>query len=177
MVAAGPASPGEPQVCAQDADTHRRVGYASRGRAGVARVLVIDDEPDVLLLCRVNLEHEGHEVLLAAGGAEGMELARSGRPDVIVLDLMMPQMDGYDVLRELSEDAGTRGVPVLILTARARTEDQLRGWRAGAAGYLTKPFAPLSLTDDVDRLEHATAAQRDSYRAEAVRSLTAEVVA
>jgi DNA-binding response OmpR family regulator len=143
----------------------------------VARVLVIDDEPDVLLLCRVNLEHAGHEVLMAAGGAAGMELARSQRPDVIVLDLMMPQMDGYDVLQQLSGDADTRGVPVLILTARTRAEDQLRGWRAGAAGYLTKPFAPVSLTANVDRLEHMTSAQRESQRADALRTLADEGVA
>jgi DNA-binding response OmpR family regulator len=143
----------------------------------VARVLVIDDEPDVLLLCRVNLEHAGHQVLMAANGAEGMELARSERPDVIVLDLMMPQMDGYDVLEQLSGDAGTSGVPVLVLTARTRAEDRMRGWRAGAAGYLTKPFAPVSLTADVDRLEHMTSAQRDSYRAEALRALASEGVA
>jgi DNA-binding response OmpR family regulator len=143
----------------------------------VARVLVIDDEPDVLMLCRVNLEHAGHEVLMAPGGAEGIELARSARPDVIVLDLMMPQMDGFDVLKELAGEAGTSGVPVLILTARTRNQDQLRGWRAGAAGYLTKPFSPVSLTADVDRLEHMTTAERDSYRAEALRALMAEGVA
>lgn len=140
----------------------------------MARVLVIDDEPDVLLLCRVNLEHAGHEVLTAADGAQGMELARNERPDVIVLDLMMPRMDGYDVLEELSGDAGTREVPVLILTARTRTEDQLRGWRAGAAGYLTKPFAPVSLMADIDRLDHMTWAERDTCRAEALRVLAAE---
>jgi DNA-binding response OmpR family regulator len=143
----------------------------------VARVLVIDDEPDVLLLCRVILEHAGHEVLMAASGTEGMELARNERPDVIVLDLMMPQMDGYDVLQQLSVDDDTRSVPVLILTARTRAEDQLRGWRAGAAGYLTKPFAPVSLTANVDRLEHMTSAQRESDRADALRTLAAEGVA
>lgn len=137
----------------------------------MARVLVIDDEPDVLLLCRVNLEHAGHEVLMAADGLHGVELARSERPDVIVLDLMMPRMDGYGVLEELSGDTGTRGVPVLILTARTRTEDQLRGWRAGAAGYLTKPFTPNSLTADVARLEHMSVSERDSYRSEALRVL------
>jgi DNA-binding response OmpR family regulator len=139
--------------------------------------LVIDDEPDVLLLCRVNLEHAGHQVLMAASGAEGIELARSERPDVIVLDLMMPQMDGYDVLQQLSVSDDTRSVPVLILTARTRAEDQLRGWRAGAAGYLTKPFAPVSLTANVDRLEHMTSAQRESDRADALRTLAAEGVA
>lgn len=140
----------------------------------MARVLVIDDEPDVLMLCRVNLEHAGHEVLVAETGARGMELARTEHPDVIVLDLMMPMMDGFDVLQELTLDVGTREVPVLILTARARVLDKVRGWRAGAWGYLTKPFAPAMLTADVSRLEHMTAAERDAVRAEALRTLLGE---
>ena len=140
----------------------------------MARVLVIDDEPDVLMLCRVNLERAGHEVFVAEGGAEGMALARSERPDVIVLDLMMPLMDGFDVLEELTLDDATREVPVLILTARARVLDKVRGWRAGAWGYLTKPFAPSSLTDDVRRLELMTADERDAVRAEALRTLLGE---
>jgi len=137
-------------------------------------VLVIDDEPDVLMLCRVNLEQAGHEVLVAEGGAEGMALARTRRPDVIVLDLMMPMMDGFDVLEELADDDETREVPVLILTARARALDKVRGWRAGAWGYLTKPFAPSALTDDVRRLEHMTSDERDAVRAEALRTLLGE---
>jgi two-component system alkaline phosphatase synthesis response regulator PhoP len=140
----------------------------------VAKVLVIDDEPDVLMLCRVNLEHAGHEVLVAEGGAEGMKLARSEHPDIIVLDLMMPMIDGFDVLEELTMDDGTSDVPVLILTARARVLDKVRGWRAGAWGYLTKPFAPAALTADVGRLEHMTPAERDLARAEALRTLLGE---
>jgi DNA-binding response OmpR family regulator len=139
--------------------------------------LVIDDEPDVLTLCRVNLEHAGHEVLVAASGERGVALARAEQPDVIVLDLMMPSMDGYDVLEELAEHEATRGVPVLILTARARFTDQVRGWRAGASGYVTKPFTPATLTDDVERLEHMTAHERALHRAEALRRLIDEGVA
>ena len=140
----------------------------------MAKVLVIDDEPDVLMLCRVNLEHAGHEVLVAQDGEQGMVLARAELPDVIVLDLMMPLMDGFDVLEELTLDDGTRQVPVLILTARTRALDMVRGWRAGAWGYLTKPFAPASLTADIDRLQHMTAAERDLVRAEALRTLLGE---
>jgi two-component system alkaline phosphatase synthesis response regulator PhoP len=140
----------------------------------VARVLVIDDEPDVLLLCRVNLEQAGHEVLVAESGAQGMELARTAHPDIIVLDLMMPLMDGFDVLQELTLGDDTREVPVLILTARARVLDKVRGWRAGAWGYLTKPFAPGTLTADVSRLEHMTSAERDAVRDEALRTLLGE---
>jgi DNA-binding response OmpR family regulator len=140
----------------------------------MSRVLVIDDEPDVLLLCRVNLERAGHVVFVAEGGAEGLDLARSERPDVIVLDLMMPSMDGFDVLEELTLDRDTREVPVLILTARARTLDKVRGWRAGAWGYLTKPFTPETLMADVGRLEHMTSGERDAVRADALRTLLGE---
>ena len=150
---------------------------AGKERAPMAKVLVIDDEPDVLTVCRVNLEHAGHEVLVATGGAEGMALARAEHPDVIVLDLMMPMMDGFDVLDELTDDDGTREVPVLILTARARVLDKVRGWRAGAWGYLTKPFAPAALTADVGRLEHMTRDERDAVRAEALRTLLGDTAA
>jgi DNA-binding response OmpR family regulator len=85
----------------------------------VARVLIIDDEPDVLLLCRVNLEHAGHEVLVAIDGEQGLELARHQRPDVIVLDLMLPTMDGFEVLVDLATAEETRRVPVLVLSAKA----------------------------------------------------------
>lgn len=140
----------------------------------MAKVLVIDDEPDVLLLCRVNLEHAGHEVLVSESGMAGVELAFAELPDVIVLDLMMPTMDGFDVLEVLAEDDRTRNVPVLILTARTRRSDQLHGWQAGAAGYVTKPFTPTTLTDDVARLERMTPSERGLHRAEALRRLMNE---
>ena len=137
----------------------------------MAKVLIIDDEPDVLMLCRVNLEHAGHEVLMAESGEGGLELAKAERPDLIVLDLMMPRMDGFDVLAELAGGATTRGVPVIILSARTRQEDKVRGWRAGAAGYVTKPFTPATLITDVARLEQMTPAERSLHRAESLRRL------
>jgi len=108
----------------------------------MARVLVIDDEPDVLLLCRVNLERAGHEVLEAPDGERGMALARSERPDMIVLDVMLPRIDGFEVLETFRELEETRNVPVVMLTAKAQHEDQVRGWSSGASGYVTKPFSP-----------------------------------
>ncbi len=143
----------------------------------MAKVLVIDDEPDVLMLCRVNLEHAGHDVLVAESGETGLELARTERPDLIVLDLMMPSMDGFEVLEELAGAAVTRDVPVLILTARTRMDDKVRGWRAGADAYLTKPFTPATLVDDVERLEEMTATERSLHRAESLRRLLDEGVA
>jgi two-component system alkaline phosphatase synthesis response regulator PhoP len=143
----------------------------------VAKVLVIDDEPDVLMLCRVNLEHAGHAVLIAESGEAGLELAMTERPDLIVLDLMMPTMDGFQVLEELAGAAVTRDVPVLILTARTRQDDKVRGWRAGADAYITKPFTPATLVTDVERLEQMTTSERSLHRAESLRRLLGESVA
>ena len=138
----------------------------------MARVLVIDDEPDVLLLCRVNLEHAGHQVLVATDGEQGIALARAEHPDVIVLDIMLPTMDGYDVLEGLADHEDTREVPVLLLSARARREDKVRGLRAGAIRYVTKPFMPSTLTDDVQLLDSLTPEERTTSRTEALRDLS-----
>lgn len=129
------------------------------------RVLIIDDEPDVLLLCRVNLEFAGHEVLEASNGERGVELALGERPDVILLDIMLPQRDGLSVLEELVSDARTHDTPVILLTAKAQDSDRLRGWRAGCAEYMTKPFFPSALADTVDRVAEMTGEQRRGHRA------------
>lgn len=114
------------------------------------RVLVVDDEPDVLLLCRVNLEFEGYEVMEAADGVEAMTRVRERRPDVILLDVMMPRMDGWQVLTELKADDELRDIPVVMLTAKVQDQDQIRGWSSGASEYITKPFSPLSLSQVLD---------------------------
>ena len=110
------------------------------------RVLVVDDEPDVLLLCRVNLEFEGYEVATAPDGEAGLEACRELRPDVVLLDVMMPKMDGWQVLEAIKGDDELKHIPVVMLTAKVQDEDQIRGWSAGAAEYITKPFSPLSLS-------------------------------
>jgi DNA-binding response OmpR family regulator len=111
------------------------------------RVLVIDDEDDIRELCRVNLEFEGFQVSDAPNGPIGLELANRQRPDVIFLDLMMPEMDGWDVLRRLKEDDTTAQIPVVLLTARTGEDDQMRGWQEGILEYVSKPFNPLSLVE------------------------------
>ena len=111
------------------------------------RVLVIDDEDDIRELCRVNLEFEGFQVFDAANGAAGLVAAARDRPDVIFLDLMMPEMDGWDVLRRLKEDDATAQIPVVLLTARTGEDDQMRGWQEGILEYVSKPFNPLSLVE------------------------------
>ena len=109
-------------------------------------VLVVDDEPDVLLLCRVNLEFEGYEVIEAADGEEALEQVRARRPDVVLLDVMMPKMDGWQVLAAIKADEALADIPVVMLTAKVQDQDQIRGWSQGAADYITKPFSPLALS-------------------------------
>lgn len=110
------------------------------------RVLVVDDEPDVLLLCRVNLEFEGYEILEARDGEEALRMVREEQPDVVLLDVMMPRMDGWQALEAIKADPSTADIPVVMLTAKVQDEDQIRGWEAGAADYITKPFSPLALS-------------------------------
>ena len=118
----------------------------------MARVLVIDDEGPIRLLCRVNLEAAGMEVREADDGPSGVEAARGERPDVILLDVMMPGMDGWEVFGELLKDEETAGIPVVFLTARAELRDQARGLELGGVDYVTKPFNPLDLAPLVDDL-------------------------
>jgi len=147
-------------------------GLSPNGRqTGHMRVLVIDDEPDVLLLCRVNLEIAGHEVVDASDGLAGLELARSSSPDVIVLDVMLPQLDGLSVLADLGADDRTSGTPVILLTAKTQAEDRLAGWQAGCTDYVTKPFSPVALTDAVERAVAMSSAEREAVRSRELERL------
>jgi DNA-binding response OmpR family regulator len=136
------------------------------------RILVIDDEPDVLLLCRVNLEYEGHDVLEAASGEDGIDLAVLHRPDLIVLDVMLPEKDGFSVLRRLREHDDLADVPVIFLTAKAQDDDQIRGFLAGAAEYVTKPFSPLALNQAVSRIAAMSPAERENRRTKQLARLS-----
>jgi CheY-like chemotaxis protein len=118
----------------------------------VTRVLVIDDEEAIRLLCRVNLEAEGMSVDEAGDGRTGLERARTGSPDVILLDVMMPGLDGWQVAEELVGDERTRQIPIVFLTARADFRDRERGLEAGGIAYLTKPFNPVELARLIDDL-------------------------
>jgi DNA-binding response OmpR family regulator len=110
-----------------------------------ARVLVVDDEAPIRLLCRVNLEAEGMEVLEARDGPSGLEAARREQPDVVVLDVMMPGLDGWRVAEELLDDPETSRIPIIFLTARAELRDRARGLDLGGLDYVTKPFNPVEL--------------------------------
>ena len=118
----------------------------------MTQVLVIDDEAPIRLLCRVNLEAEGMQVLEAADGPSGLDQAREHRPDVVLLDVMMPGLDGWRVAEELLADERTREIPIIFLTARAEFRDRARGLDIGGVDYITKPFNPLELAPLVQRL-------------------------
>src|SRR2546429_6261185 len=118
------------------------------------RVLVIDDEAPIRLLCRVNLEAEKMEVLEASDGPTGLEKARNEEPDVILLDVMMPGLDGWQVAEELLDDDRTRSIPIVFLTARAEVRDRVRGLDLGGIDYVTKPFYPIALAPQVRGLIH-----------------------
>lgn len=108
-------------------------------------ILVIEDEESIQELLRYNLEKEGYGVLAAARGEEGIALAETRRPDVILLDLMLPGIDGLDVCRRLKKGRGTEDIPVVMLTARGEESDIVTGLELGADDYLTKPFSPKVL--------------------------------
>ena len=138
----------------------------------MTRVLVIDDEPPIRLLCRVNLEAEGMEVLEASDGPTGLEKARNEAPDVILLDVMMPGLDGWQVAEELIDGEGTNAIPIVFLTARAEARDRARGLDLGGVDYVTKPFNPVELAPMVnDLLGRVGAGQRDELRHEKLSEL------
>src|SRR6478672_5915210 len=142
--------------------------------AAVTRVLVIDDEAPIRLLCRVNLEAEGIQVLEAADGTTGLDLARAEQPDVVLLDVMMPGLDGWRVAEELLEDERTSAIPIIFLTARAEFRDRARGLDIGGVDYVTKPFNPLELAQLVrDLLERIERGERDELRGEKIAELRA----
>ena len=115
-------------------------------------VLVVDDDPVIVKLLQVNFEMEGYAVITASDGLEGLEMARQERPDAIVLDVMMPKMDGLEVARTLKADESTRSIPILLLSAKAQQADVQAGVATGADDYLTKPFDPLDLLQRVGGL-------------------------
>lgn len=113
------------------------------------RILLVDDEPHVLEVLRVTLEDFDFELLEATTGPQALERIQGDRPDLVVLDVMLPEKDGQEVCREVKADDSTRGIPVILLTARSQAEDREAGMAAGADAYLTKPFSPLTLLSEI----------------------------
>ena len=118
-------------------------------------VLVIDDDPVIVKLLRVNFELEGFTVITAADGQEGVERAKTGRPDVVISDIMMPTMNGLELVSTLKSDPETADLPILLLSAKAQMADVQRGFELGADDYVTKPFDPIELIDKVTALAAA----------------------
>ena len=116
------------------------------------KILTCDDEKHIVRLIQVNLERQGYEVITAFNGVECLEKVKEDRPDLIVLDVMMPEMTGFEVLETLKSDPETENIPVIMLTARAQDSDVLRGWQSGVECYLTKPFNPMELIAFVKRI-------------------------
>ena len=114
------------------------------------RILVVDDEPDVLRMLEVVLGKRGHSVLTAPTGMEGLVTAQGERPDLILLDVMMEGMDGWEVLKLLKLEPGTHDIPVVMLSARVEPKDRIRGLQEGAVDYVTKPFSVRELVDTIE---------------------------
>lgn len=140
----------------------------------MSRVLIIDDEPTVLSLCRMILTEAGHQVREAPDGPRGLALAKKGGFDAIIVDLMMPRMDGFEVMAELRRDKATARLPIVVLTAKTRREDQLRSWREGATEFLTKPFPPDQLVAALTRATSTSPEDHARRRSVALRQLSSD---
>jgi len=116
------------------------------------KILAVDDERHIVRLVQVNLEREGYQVVTAYDGKEALEKVESENPDLHVLDVMMPYMDGFEVLQNLKRNQNTRDIPVIMLTAKAQDADVFKGWQSGVDCYLTKPFNPKELITFVKRI-------------------------
>jgi len=123
----------------------RGIGPGSPPAGGGGRVLVVEDEPDVAELIRYNLAKEGYDVALAPSGSDALKLVRDTRPAVVLLDIMIPQLNGWEVCRRLKQDPETRGIPIIRVTGRVEDGDKVLGFELGADDYVTKPFSPREL--------------------------------
>lgn len=119
----------------------------------MARILIVDDDPQTLDVLDFSLTYDGHELLRATNGAEALTVARAQRPDLIVLDSMMPVMDGITAAMQLRDHPETATIPIVMLTARVADADVWRGYRAGVASYVTKPLDLEVLQAEIARLD------------------------
>jgi DNA-binding response OmpR family regulator len=147
--------------------------HGSSGQAtGVGRILIVDDEAAIRLVCRVNLQAAGFDTLEAADGKNALAIARSEMPDLILLDVMMPELDGWSVAEQLAADPQTGGIPILFLSARSEVADEARGLELGGIGYVVKPFDPVDLAGKVQHvLERVRRGEHETVRSEWARSL------
>ena len=131
------------------------------------RILIVDDESSIRLVCQLNLDAVGFQTLEAADGETALALARAEQPDLILLDVMLPGIDGWRVAEELAASPETREIPILFLSARSDRSDEERGHEVGGLGYITKPFDPEELIDRIrDVLERTRRGEREAVRRE-----------
>jgi two-component system alkaline phosphatase synthesis response regulator PhoP len=124
------------------------------------KILVVDDEIYIVHILDFSLGMEGYEVLTALDGEQALEKARAGHPDLIVLDIMMPKLDGYETCKLLKADPATKDIPVILLSAKGRNVDQKVGFEVGANDYITKPFSPRKLVERINALLGQTSPHR-----------------
>ena len=125
------------------------------------KILVVDDEIYIVHILDFSLGMEGYEVVTALDGEQALEKARAEKPDLIVLDIMMPKLDGYETCKRLKADPETKDIPVILLSAKGRNVDQKVGFEVGADDYITKPFSPRKLVERINAiLGHGTSQQR-----------------
>jgi CheY-like chemotaxis protein len=156
-----------PSALAQPHRSSRPVELgAAEGRSALGRrILVVDDESSVRMICHFNLAAAGMDVRQAANGREALELIRDDVPDLVLLDVMMPELDGWEVARQLQADPRTRELPIVFLTARAELADRQRAADLGALGYVSKPFDPLELPETIEFvLEQVASGRREALR-------------
>ncbi len=116
------------------------------------KILLVDDEEDLVAMVKMRLEASGYEVVTAYDGQEALDKARDINPDLIILDIMLPKMDGYKVCRMLKFDEKYKKIPIIMFTARVQESDRLTGQQVGADAYITKPFEPAALLDKIQEL-------------------------
>ena len=124
------------------------------------KILVVDDEIYIVHILDFSLGMEGYEVLTALDGEQALEKARQEHPDLIVLDIMMPKLDGYETCKMLKAEAGTKDIPVILLSAKGRNVDQKIGFEVGADDYITKPFSPRKLVERINAILGQTSPNR-----------------
>ena len=128
------------------------------------RILAVDDEPNIVRLIQVNLERHGYTVETASNGAQALAKIKANRPDLLVSDVMMPEMDGFELLANVRRDPSLTDLPVIMLTAKAQDKDVMTGYQYGADMYLTKPFNPQELLQFVKRILATQGEDDGAYR-------------
>ena len=136
------------------------------------RILAVDDDPLVTKLVKINLELNDYIVDEAWDGDSAVRILEKNTPDLMVLDLMMPRMDGWDILKMVREREDLKDLPIILLTAKVHDEDLIRGWEMGADDYITKPFNPIRLSDHVKAVLASTPEERQAKRRRELVKLT-----